>query len=75
MDPTSESAPDLSEAGSVVRLLQLEGAGFRVVRKVPGLLPFSMKSRLPKWPFLIRAYLSSPWKPLAAQMYFVAEVA
>lgn len=47
--------------------------GFRVRRVVAGLLPFSMKSRLPKWPALIRLYLASPWKPLAAQMYVVAE--
>jgi len=47
--------------------------GFEVVKLVPGLLPFSMKSRLPKWPFLVRLYLMSPFKPLAAQMYVVAK--
>ena len=47
--------------------------GLRVVRVVPGLLPFSMKSRLPKWPILTRIYLASPIRPLAAQMYVVAE--
>jgi SAM-dependent methyltransferase len=47
--------------------------GFRMVRMVPGLLPFSMKSRLPKIPFLVRCYLHSPVRPLAAQMYAVAE--
>lgn len=51
----------------------LEPHGFRIVRLVPGFLPFSMKSRLPKWPVLTRLYLRSPWKPLAAQMYVVAE--
>ena len=47
--------------------------GFRVVRVIPGLLPFSMKSRLPKIPLLVRWYLRSPSRPLAAQMYAVAE--
>lgn len=48
-------------------------AGFRVTRVDPGLLPFSMKSRAPKWPLLVRLYLHSPWRPLAAQMYVVGE--
>ena len=47
----------------------------RPLRIVPGLLPFSMKSRLPKWPILTRLYLHSPIRPLAAQMYVVAEPA
>jgi SAM-dependent methyltransferase len=47
--------------------------GFRMVRLVPGLLPFSMKSRLPRIPLLVRWYLRSPFRPLAAQMYAVAE--
>jgi len=47
--------------------------GFVVSKLVPGLLPFSMKSRAPKWPLLVRAYLASPLKPRAAQMYAVAE--
>lgn len=47
--------------------------GLRVRRLIPGLLPFSMKSRLPKWPILIRLYLNSPVHPLGAQMYVVAE--
>jgi SAM-dependent methyltransferase len=68
-DPTHKTAFD----DLTIRLL-LERSGFRVVRLVPGLLPFSMKSRLPKWSWLVRAYLNSPWKPLAAQMYIVAEV-
>jgi len=47
--------------------------GLRVVKLVPGLLPFSMKSRLPRWPLLVRIYLASPIRPMAAQMYVVAE--
>ena len=46
--------------------------GFRIERIDPGLLPFSMKSRLPKWPVLVRLYLASPIKPGGAQMYLVA---
>ena len=52
----------------------LESAGFRVRRLVPGLLPFSMNSQAPKWPWLVRLYLHSPVRPLAAQLYVVAEV-
>jgi len=51
----------------------LARTGFRVVRLEPGLLPFSMKSGGPKWPWLVRLYLSSPIRPLSAQMYVVAE--
>lgn len=50
-----------------------ERHGLQIVRLVPGLLPFSMKSRLPKSGLLTRLYLHSPWKPLAAQMYAVAD--
>jgi SAM-dependent methyltransferase len=50
----------------------LEGYGLRVLRLIPKFLPFSMKSSLPKWPFLVRLYLNSPVKPLAGQMYVVA---
>jgi SAM-dependent methyltransferase len=51
----------------------VEPHGFRVVKLVPGLLPFSMKSRAPKWPLLVRLYLHLPARPMAAQMYVVAE--
>ena len=46
--------------------------GFRLERVEPRLLPFSMKSVGPKWPLLVRAYLHSPIRPMAAQMYIVA---
>jgi len=48
-------------------------SGLRVTEVVAGLLPFSMNGRLPKSGILTRLYLMSPWKPLAAQMYIVAE--
>lgn len=50
----------------------LQVSGFRVERNVPRFLPFSIKSRLPKWPWLLRLYLASPWHPFAAQMYVVS---
>ena len=52
----------------------LEAHGWRVVQCVPGFLPFSLKSRLPVWPWLIRLYLRLPWKPLAKQMLVRAEL-
>jgi SAM-dependent methyltransferase len=48
---------------------------FNVIKLVPGLLPFSMKSRLPKIPLMVRLYLNSPIRPFSAQMYIVAEKA
>jgi len=51
----------------------LERHGLHIVEVDPGLLPFSMNSRAPKWPLLVRLYLQSPVRPLAAQMYVVAE--
>ena len=52
----------------------LEAHGWRVTRCIPGFLPFSLKSVLPVRPWLIRLYLSSPWKPLAKQMLVRAEL-
>jgi SAM-dependent methyltransferase len=67
-DPTHKTVFDDRNIGP-----WLERHGLRVVRVDPGLLPFSMKSRAPKWPLLVRLYLRSPVRPLAAQMYVVAE--
>ncbi len=50
----------------------LSANGFRVIECVPGFLPFSLKSRLPVLPPLIRLYLKLPWKPLAKQMWIRA---
>lgn len=47
----------------------LSGRGFVTLRCYPAILPFSMKSRLPSWPFLVWLYLRSPWRPFAGQMY------
>jgi SAM-dependent methyltransferase len=67
-DPTHKTALDDRNLPPL-----LARHGFRVLRMDPGLLPFSMSSRLPKLPLLVRFYLHSPLRPLAAQMYAVAE--
>jgi trans-aconitate methyltransferase len=51
----------------------LERFGFTVIKLIPRFLPFSMKSRLPKWPILVRLYLASPVRPFAGQMYILAQ--
>lgn len=51
----------------------LDSYGLTVKKLIPAFLPFSLKSALPKWAFLVRLYLMSPIKPFAAQMYVVAE--
>lgn len=52
----------------------LEAHGWRVIECVPGFLPFSLKSSLPVWPWLIRLYLRLPWKPFAKQMFVRAQL-
>jgi ubiquinone/menaquinone biosynthesis C-methylase UbiE len=51
---------------------RLEAAAFQIEAVQPRFLPFSMKSRLPKAGLLVRAYLQSPIRPMAAQMLVVA---
>ena len=54
----------------------LSANGFHVTEKMPGFLPFSIKtSSGPVRPWLIKLYLSSPWKPSAKQMFLRAQVA
>lgn len=51
----------------------LRAAGFTIDVVRPRFLPYSMReSRLPIRPWLVRAYLASPWKPWAGQMLVVA---
>lgn len=50
----------------------LAANGFKVVRRVPRFMPFTIKARLPVHPWLIRLYLMSPFKPLAKQMLISA---
>ncbi|MBS3153260.1 class I SAM-dependent methyltransferase [Candidatus Woesearchaeota archaeon] len=47
--------------------------GFKIIKRENRFLPFSLKSRLPKFGFLIRMYLMSPFKPLAKQMLLIGE--
>jgi SAM-dependent methyltransferase len=49
--------------------------GFRVIEMLPRFLPLTIKSRLPVHPLLIAAYLKSPVKPLAKQMFLRARAA
>jgi SAM-dependent methyltransferase len=42
--------------------------GFRVLECHPRFLPLTIKSRFPVFPFLIRAYLQLPFKPMGKQM-------
>jgi len=51
----------------------LRANGYRIVSSTPGFLPFSVKSRFPVAPRLIRLYLRLPWKPFAKQMLIRAE--
>ncbi|GAB6177651.1 class I SAM-dependent methyltransferase [Desulfobaculum senezii] len=50
----------------------LESLAFAVERVEPRFLPFSMKSRLPKAPWLVRLYLRSPIRPMAGQFFLCA---
>jgi len=52
----------------------LESQGYEVVECIPRFLPLTVKSRLPTWPILIKAYLASPIRPLAGQMFVAARV-
>ena len=52
----------------------LRSRGLRTLRIEPRFLPYSMReSRVPVRPWLIRAYLRSPYRPRAGQMLIVAQ--
>jgi len=55
----------------------LEAYGLRIVGNYPKFMPVNMKStlrlNLPMLPLLVRAYLASPFKPLAGQLLIVGE--
>lgn len=53
----------------------LAANGFQVIETRPRFLPLTIKSRLPVHPFMIAAYLKSPIKPLAKQMFLRARMA
>lgn len=50
----------------------LAANGFKITQCVPRFLPFSIKSRMPVQPWLIRLYLMGPFRPLAKQMLISA---
>jgi SAM-dependent methyltransferase len=52
----------------------LRANGFDALEVRPRFLPLTVKSRLPVSPWLIKAYLASPIKPLAKQMLIRAAV-
>jgi SAM-dependent methyltransferase len=47
--------------------------GYEVLSVRPRFLPLTIKSRLPVSPWLIRAYLASPLKPMGKQMLLCAQ--
>lgn len=51
----------------------LEASGFQVVANMAKFMPYSMRSRLPTFSWLVRLYLFLPLKPLAGQMLIVAQ--
>ncbi len=53
----------------------LTASGFRLRRVEARFLPFSLKTRLPKSPALVRLYLKLPIRPFAKQMLLVAQPA
>lgn len=50
----------------------LAANGYRVEKIEPRFLPFSFKSHLPTWGWLVALYLRLPHRPLARQMMLVA---
>lgn len=59
---TNESVKDL-----------LQNYNFEILKIEPRFLPATLKTRLPKFPFLVTLYLHSPWRPKAGQMLAVAK--
>jgi hypothetical protein len=51
----------------------LNANGYQILKCEPRFLPLTIKSRLPVSPFMIRAYLALPWKPMAKQMFISAQ--
>ena len=51
----------------------IRSSGLSVIDLKPRFLPFSMRSKLPKIPWLVTLYLHSPFKPFAGQMLIIAK--
>jgi ubiquinone/menaquinone biosynthesis C-methylase UbiE len=52
----------------------LAAHGFQVETVYPSFLPFSFKSRLPTWRWLVSLYLHLPWRPFAKQMLVIGQI-
>jgi hypothetical protein len=53
----------------------LSTSGFHIDKVMPRFLPFSLRGHGPKWPWLLRLYLSLPYRPMAGQMYIACSKA
>jgi len=51
----------------------LHAEGWKIVHSEPRFLPFTMKSKLPTAGWLVRLYLSLPFRPMAGQFLVIAE--
>ncbi len=51
----------------------LGSGGFQIRIRTPRFLPLTVKSRLGRFPFLVPVYLRLPWRPMAGQMFVLAE--
>ncbi len=51
----------------------LEAAGFNIVITTPRFMPLTLKSPCGSLSFLVPIYLRLPWRPLAGQMFVLAE--
>ena len=51
----------------------LESEQFRVIKLVPRFMPLTVKSRAGGLTWLVPIYLRLPWRPLAGQMFVLAE--
>ena len=51
----------------------LRAEGWRMTRVEPRFTPFTMKSRFPTAEWMVRLYLSLPYRPLAGQFLAIAE--
>lgn len=53
----------------------LVGAGFKIIRVYPKFLPFSFRSKLPKYSFFVKLYLKLPfvWSILGKQFLLIAK--
>ncbi len=51
----------------------LTAEGWKIAHSEPRFLPFTMKSKLPTAAWLVRLYLSLPYRPMAGQFLVIAE--